>query len=162
MNQPKAFIGPSGFPADLTSHATFNRKVDLIMTGIVYSNVQNSTHIRPRQQLECNSRLFACGHLQNFDLDVFGYKSQEMSAVTCYIKNDPYFESHAAIAYRFFHYVGDDRVIHGVIVTDGEHRLLRRFDREDLAIRRSRKSASVLDFCLPHVSIVAPMACAAA
>jgi hypothetical protein len=162
MNQPKAFIGMRGFQANLTPNAAFNRKADVVMTGSVYSNVQSSTHIRPREQLECNGHTVARAYLQEFDLDVFGYKLQEMNAVRRYIKNDPYFETHAAIAYRFFHYVGDDRVIHGVIVTDSEHRLLRRFDREDLAISRSSKSAGVLDFCLPHVSHQAPMACATA
>jgi hypothetical protein len=141
------------YQAGLTQHEAFNKKADCVMTGAVYSNVQSSTYIRARQQLECNGFTRPPKHLQEFDLDCFAYKMQEMDAVLRYIRRDPFFENNMAIAYRFFHYTGETRTIHGVIVTDSNHRLLRRFDREDLDIGRNGRSASVLDFCLPYISL---------
>lgn len=145
----------------LSQHATFNKQVDAscIMAGNVTSDVQTSTFIRPRQELECNGRVNAPGHLQEFDLQTFEGRPN-MDRVLRYIRTDPFFETNTAIGYRVFHYVGQQLTLHGFVLTDREHKLIRRFDREDLGLRRSSKSASVLDFCLPYIAVVdAPAAC---
>lgn len=152
MNSPKAFTRQTGIALQC-SHATFKKKADLITTGNVCSNVQSSTYIRPRQQLECNGITNKPGHLQNFDLDGFAYRLREMDTVLAYIRRTPFFETNEAIAYRFFHYEGNTRQLHGVVITDTQHRVLRRFDRDDLVGRRSAKSESVIDFCLQFISV---------
>lgn len=151
MNSPKAFCRDSGMtPA--SAHGTFNLKADLIMAGNVSSNVQSSTFVRARQQLECNGFTNEPGHLQEFDLKGFSGSARDMGPVLEYIRRDPFFESNTAIAYRFHHFDGKARQLHGVIITDEHHRIVRRFDREDLVGRRSAKSASVLDFCKQFVA----------
>lgn len=159
MKQPHRFTGTT--PDCSSLHATFNRQADAscIMAGNVLSDVQTSTFIRPRQELECNGRVNAPGHLQEFDLQTFVGRPN-MDRVLRYIRTDPFFETNTAIGYRIFHYVGQQPTLHGFILTDSEHKLIRRFDREELGLRRSRKSASVLDFCSPYIALVgAPAAC---
>jgi hypothetical protein len=161
MKSPKSFCRDSGMtPA--SAHSTFNQKADLIMTGNVSSNVQSSTFVRARQQLECNGFMNKPGHLQEFDLEGFARNQRDMTPVLEYIRRDPFFESNTAIAYRFHHYDGKTRQLHGVIVTDEHHRIVRRFDREDLVGRRSAKSASVIDFCKQFVAFPAAGAQASA
>lgn len=154
MTQPYSF---KGITRDcLSQHATFNKQVDAacIMAGNVFSDVQTSTFIRPRQQLECNGFSNAPGHLQEFDLKTF-VNRPNMDRVLRHIRTDPFFETNTAIGYRIFHYAGKQPTLHGFILTDRAHKLIRRFDREDLGLRRSEKSASVLDFCLPYIALVA-------
>jgi hypothetical protein len=153
MNRPAAFIGSPHYQAGLTLSEGFNRKADIVMAGSVFSGVQSSNHIRARQQLECNGYTRVPGYLQEFDLKTFCHKTQEMAAVRRYIEASPFFETASGIAYRFFHYAGDTRTVHGVIVTGDNGKLLRRFDREDLGLGRSEKSASVLDFCQSFVCV---------
>lgn len=152
MNSPHAFVGYPRYSSSLSDHAGFNKKADVVMAGSVYSNVQSSTHVRARQQLECNGIVNKPKHLQEFDLNNFAYRMREMDAVLRYLRTNAFFEHNDAFAYRIFHYVGDTRIVHGVFVTDSNHRLLRRFDRCDLGIGNSSKSRSVMDFCLPYLS----------
>jgi hypothetical protein len=153
MTRPYSFKGITD--TCLSGHSTFDRQVDAacIMAGNVISDVQTSTYIRPRQQLECNGFTNAPGHLQEFDLKTFA-RRQDMGRVLAYIRADPFFASNDAIGYRIFHKVGKQETLHGFLLTDRDHQLIRRFDREDLGLRRSAKSASVLDFCLPYVALV--------
>lgn len=153
MNSPKAFCRDSGMTLS-SAHATFNKQADLIMVGNVYSNVQSSTFIRARQQLECNGFTNKPGHLQNWDLENFA-KPGEMTPVLEYIRRDAFFDTNEAIAYRFFHVDGKIRHLHGVIVTDAQHKVLRVFDRAELGGRHSYKSNSVLDCCLQFVAFPA-------
>lgn len=164
MNRPAAFIGMRHYQQGITLSEAFNLKADVIMVGAVYSGVQSSCHIRARQQLECNGFTRLPAHLQNFDLDTFSSKLQEMDVVRRFVKSHPYFETNSGIAYRFFHYAGDTRTIHGVILTDDNHKLLRRFEREDLGgLGRSAKSFSVMNFCQQFVCMQEqPVACATA
>jgi hypothetical protein len=150
MNSPKAFCRDSGMTL-ASAHSTFNKKADLIMVGNVYSNVQSSTFVRARQQLECNGFINEPGHLQNWDLENFA-KQGEMTPVLEYIRCDAFFETHEAIAYRFFHVDGKARHFHGVIITDVQHRVLRVFQRSDLGNRYSYKSNSVIEACLQFVA----------
>lgn len=154
MNFPKAFCRDSGMTL-ISAHSTFNKKADLIMTGNVYSNVQSSTFVRARQQLQCNGFTNKPGHLQNWDLDTFAKDQSEMTPVLEYIRRDPFFETNEAIAYRFFHVNGKVRHLHGVIITDVQHRVLRVFQRSDLGNRYSYKSSSVLDACRQFVAFPA-------
>lgn len=162
MKSPAGFHVTRGFTDGLTAHAGFNSRVDLILTGNVYSNVQSSTYVRPRNELECNGFTRAPGHLQKFDLDTFVNGNREMDAVVAYIKRDPFFESNQSIAYRIFHTIGQKRVLHGVIITDANYQLVRRFDREDLGLQRSAKSSDVLDFALKYLAHPRPQAAAPA
>ncbi|MDO8415919.1 MAG: hypothetical protein Q7S87_06865, partial [Agitococcus sp.] len=77
------------------------------------------------------------------------------------IHQSTFFQNHSGIAYRFFHFKGFTRVIHGVILTDDEYRLIRRFDIEELGIgvRHRPVSHNVMDFCQQFVCV--PQALAA-
>lgn len=153
MTRPKAYIGSPMFQGNITEHQGFNKQCTCISPGQVIGDVQMSNCIRARQRLDCGSLMFAPRHLQEFDLKVFQGPKGEMDAVVRYIRENPFFEHNGAIAYRFFSYSGETRTVHGVIVTDNDYNLLRRFDREDLELGRNGKSASVLDFCIPYVSV---------
>ena len=154
--RPAAFVGNPRHQPNLTSHKGFNDRADLLMEGNTYSNVQRSTFVRARQQLECNGFTNPPGKLQKFDLDSLLGNIQGMATVRRYVETDAFFETNDALVYRIFHYNDKkERVIHGVIVTTTGYRLLRAFDREDLGLMRSEKSRDVLRFALQYLSVPA-------
>jgi hypothetical protein len=153
-----AFIGSPLYQAGLTLSKGFNRKADVITTGSVYSGVQSSCHIRARQELECNGFARAHSELQRFDLKTFCFDLREMRRVHQFIEKSPFFETNSGIAYRFFHFKGETRIIHGVILTDSHYNLIRRFDSEELGTAHRPVSVNVLDFCQQFVCRPQPLA----
>lgn len=146
----------STYTGELPPHVMFNKRANHITTGNAYTNVQSSTYIRPRKETQCNGFTFQPKHLQQADLKIFQYTYREMDAVRHYVEKTAFFEENTAIAYRFFHTDGQRHVVHGVIITDANYRLVRRFDRSDLWLPYSAKSAAILDFCEQFVTLPKP------
>ncbi len=127
-----------------SGHLTFDRQVDLIITGNVIGAVQRSSYIRPVIETECNNRPFPQGQLRDFDLG--GWNDVCMPAsVRAYARQAT--ETQQAILYAFFHWRGRERIVHGWVITSSDHRLLRSFVtgptyKSDLVIQESLKYVS--------------------
>jgi hypothetical protein len=98
-------------------HKTFNLQVDCISTGNVIGDVQYSSFVRPRDELECNGFVNEPGHLQEYDA-IFHYS-----------------------------YNKGERIIHGVILTTGDHKLLHKWYLLD-----TEKSLSVIDEATKYIT----------
>jgi hypothetical protein len=108
-----------------SGHKTFDRQVAFVSTGNVISPCQLSTHVRAYAELSCNGMMFEPGRLQAHDLGWFdstgmpGYMRHWLVRTTA---------EEGAWVYRFSHYNSQGRrVVHGWVVTDNQHRLLRKF-----------------------------------
>jgi hypothetical protein len=105
-------------------YADFEAKADYISTGNVISNVMHGNFIRARNKLECNGRVNLPGYLQDYDLKTFRqYKIDEE------IKKDQWFEENNGWAYALRHQnPKGNLIVHGVIVTDLDHKPIMVFD----------------------------------
>jgi hypothetical protein len=127
-----------------SGHLTFDRQVDLIITGNVIGAVQRSSYIRPVIETECNNRQFPQGQLRDFDLG--GWNDVRMPAsVRTYVRQAT--ETQLIILYAFFHWRGRARIVHGWVVTSPGHHLLRSFVtgptyKSDMVIQESLKYVS--------------------
>jgi hypothetical protein len=54
-----------------TGYALFDKNCEVLMTGNVCGNCQNSSYIRPFSETECNGFTYPPGHLRDFDLQSF-------------------------------------------------------------------------------------------
>lgn len=63
-----------------TGFKEFDKQTNLITTGNVISNTQNSLYIRAKKEIECNGEKFKEGYLMEWDLSCFGN-------IPYYIKN---------------------------------------------------------------------------
>ena len=126
----------------------------LITRGNVISNTMFGFHVRARTETSCNGYSFSYGKLQETDLTPMSDKSRsygaECAAVYRYIKSSKHFEENSGWVSIIRHVRSSDRtvVVHGVLVTDYQHKLLKRFDRLELQYserRQFQRSAQVLD-----------------
>ena len=104
-----------------TGHKTYDRATHgYISTGNVISGGQYSTYVRGYKETECNGIINEPGHLQRFDLDSFtwadSYFREKMRILAGGAKS--------VIAYCIRHYNGDNRMIHGYIITDTDYNVL--------------------------------------
>jgi len=115
-----------------TGHRTFDHQANRNYVGVgnVMSDVQFSSYVRSRDQLECNGRVNAPGHLQDFDIAQFRRSSPSMPAEVERTAREAANDG-GAILYRFGYYVGvsrDPRRIHlGWVVTDRQYQLVAAF-----------------------------------
>ena len=110
-----------------TGHASFDRerKGQYVGTGNVVSDVQTSSFIRARTEVECNGFPFPEGELRQSDLRVFKYDHGLPLDIERAVLEAT--ENEQAILYRFQHHAGGQRVVHGYVLTrDGSqcHELL--------------------------------------
>jgi hypothetical protein len=126
-------------------HKTFNLQVDCISTGNVIGDVQYSSFVRPRDELECNGFVNEPGHLQEYDLKPF----REILHSPGYILDAVRQETRSVILYAIFHYSYNkgERIIHGVILTTGDHKLLHKWYLLD-----NEKSRSVIDEATKYIT----------
>jgi hypothetical protein len=127
-----------------TGHRAFDRQCEYLGPGNVWGNVQFSNFVRPISETECNGFTFKTGELCESDLKCF----QDMPAAICtWIRA----LNRKVIVYEFRHFVGPSwqrhKHVHGYVVTDADHRLLRRFQ-----IGRASRSAQVLATVLPYIA----------
>lgn len=117
-----------------TGVKTFDRIAakDHIGTGNVVSNLLLSSHLRARHRRECNGQMNEVGKLQNFDLQ--GLEAYRLTRVINAIRKSPVFADNDGHWYLFRRGDGSKRVIYGALVTDANHDLVFRFDREDLGL----------------------------
>ena len=143
--KPTTYITPNRVDIH-TGHATFDRQCDCLMTGNVIANTQLSYYIRPENQLECNGRVHAPGHLREFDLKSFSLPYHVRNAVLEATKDE------IAILYEIRHWVGSKRqdnlrkIVHGYILTRGyyeNHRFINMFFTNP-----SNKSRDVIRECV--------------
>lgn len=133
-----------------TGHRAFDRQANasIITVGNVMSDVQFSSYVRSREQLECNGFVNAPQHLQDFDIRQFRRSGvpAEVERVTRRAADD----NGGAILYRFGYWVGpnrDPRRIHlGWVVTDRQHQLVAAFPAS------TPKASRVIDEVLAFVA----------
>ncbi len=132
-------------PKANSGHKTFDAKTNAnyFGTGNVSANTMMGQFVRPRVETTCNQFEFDYRQLQGTDLKWFR-QVHGFGRVARYIDTDPLFERTTAIAYGIFHWHRKERVIHGALVTDARHRLLRSFDRSALGLTATEKSSDVL------------------
>ncbi len=101
-----------------SGHKTFDRQVDCVSTGNVIGHVQLSSHIRPYAETECNGRVWQSGHLRAFDL-----KNWQLP---CHVRQCvlDMTEINAVWLYEFRHWRGEEKIVHGYVITNYEHDLL--------------------------------------
>ena len=131
-----------------------NSEGGLITRGNVISDTMFGFHVRARSETSCNGFTFPYGKLQESDLVPLSDKSRaywrECAAVYRYIKSSKHFEENSGWVSIIRHCRSSDKavVVHGVIVTDYNYKLVRRFDRIELLYsghRQFQRSAQVLD-----------------
>lgn len=105
----------------ITGHKTYDRASHgYITVGSVVSGGQYSTYIRGYKEVECNGYMSEQGHLQKFDLDSFKWANSYFRDKIRELASG----SDSVIAYCIRHYNGDDRMIHGYIITDTDYNVL--------------------------------------
>ena len=128
-----------------SGHRTFDSQVDLVSRGNVYSNVQRSSYIRAHNETECNNRTWEPGVLQAADLKPFikhlHIPKQVLQAVCKFA------ETEDVILYCFCHHRGDQRIVHGWVITSYTHELL----HLDIT-GPTAKSERVIDWCLQYIT----------
>lgn len=123
---------------------TFNRQCDCISTGNVWGHVQFSQYIRPTNEVTCNGATFPPGHLRDYDLKPFrlGLFPQVRKAIMKYAD-----KGLQTILYKFRHFNGEREIIHGFVITDAQHRLLRKF-----VTGPTYKSQSVIEEAIKYIA----------
>ena len=117
--------------------------------GNVFSNVQYSCTMRSRNTTLCNGFESPKGRLQNFDLS--GLLNYNLDGVIRQVKATDLFEDTNGYWYVFRRCIGTEHMVYGVLVTDEEHNLVFRFEREDLGMLRTAAGHKILDameFCV--------------
>ena len=123
---------------------TFNKQCDCISTGNVWGGVQFSQYIRPTNEVECNGATFPLGHLRDYDLKPFrlSYFPHVRKAVMEYAD-----AGIQTILYKFRHFNGQKEIIHGFVITDSRHHLLKKF-----VTGPTYKSWSVIDEAIKYIT----------
>jgi len=124
-------------------HKTFNRQVSMICTGNHVGNTVYSGCIRPYNRMECNGHIFPEEHLQEYDLGWLVKEAPEVAKQ--WIRRQGKDESF--ILYVFFHRSNGARIIHGSIITDGEHNFKIAFYSRD-----NVKSRSIIDEAKKYIT----------
>ncbi len=130
-----------------TGHKTFDRKTDCIDTGNVWASTQLSNYVRPVSEVECNGRQFPPGHLRDFDLNRFRRSGGLPTAVENWFKKNP---EGTHILYRFFHRIGERKIVHGYVITDGDYHLKFRHITSS-----KHKSFMVIAECITYITPLA-------
>ena len=126
-------------------HKTFNKQADCINTGNIIGNVEYGAYIRAYNNIECNGKTdYMPGDLQNFDLKSIPHLSPNhvINKIRELAKNE------SIIFYAFFHHNGDQRIMHGWIITKYNYLELARFYANN-----NWKSMAVLDECAKYVCL---------
>jgi len=123
---------------------TFNRQCDLISTGNVWGIVQLSQYIRSTNETTCNGTTFKHGELRDYDLKPFhmGQFPSIRKTVMEYTNT-----GRKIILYKFRHFNGESEIIHGFVITDTNHQLLKKF-----ITGPTYKSASVIDETIKYIT----------
>lgn len=101
----------------------FDNQTNLITTGNVSSNTQQSSYIRPWTETECNGRTNPEGHLTNFDLHPF--QKYGIPLVIDKIVSDKE-RKEPVILYMFYVWSKDQHVLPFCwVVTDKNHKLVK-------------------------------------
>ena len=131
-----------------TGHAAFDRQTNSIGTGNFWANTLHGGFVRPYKELACNGRFNPPGHLQEYDLDFFRRNNTPkfvLDAAKAASKDE------SVILYAIFHWYNrsgrDIRVVHGYILTDADHKLIR-----DWRTGPTWKSHLVVDGVLPYIA----------
>ena len=128
-----------------TGHKTFDRQTDVITHGNVFANTMIGLHIRPYCEVyNAVGKVRPPGHLQDYDLTTFrrlGTPSRIIKYVKDQAVTDPLW------LYVFFHHNGSNMVIHGYVVTDKKHNLLKTF-----VTGPTYKSYCVINECVHYVA----------
>lgn len=130
-----------------SQHKTFNRQVNCISHGNVFAATQTSSYVRAFNTLECNGRINAPGHLQEWDLTQGALKNFD-DLVKSWIRANV--RDKDVVAYQFYHYRGKRKIVHGYVITSGYndgHKLIRTF-----YWRNTEKSRSVIDEAIKYIT----------
>jgi hypothetical protein len=128
-----------------TGHSDFDRQADGLMVGNVYGNVQHSSYIRPRTELECNGRTNQPGHLREFDLNGFN-DLHHFYKIKCEILEIT--NSKTCILYEFRSFRVGRKTVHGYVLTDGvTHKLIKCW-----VVGPTYKSRNVIEAVIPYIS----------
>jgi len=126
-----------------TGHKTFDNQCVYVGTGNAWTTCQFSNYIRAyNKTVNPVGTEVREGYLQDHDLQSYGQLPQWIRRFVRKSALD-----NSVILYRFQHYNGNTKVIHGFIVTDNKHKLLK--------ISRTGptyKSDLILDWVQPYIS----------
>ena len=98
-----------------TGHKTFDAQTNVISTGNIIANTMKGFHIRAFNDCHNGFENKASGHLQDWDLDKFDYIPQGWKDRMRYENPNQKF-----ILYEIFHYSNDNKIVHGLILTDND------------------------------------------
>lgn len=126
-----------------SEHKTFNRQTNLITTGNAIMNTQTSFFVRPYNEAKNPvGEKVEKGAMQDYDLGQF---TNLPSEVRDFVKG--FAKTKSVILYDFHYYgKGDRRVTVGYVVTDGNHRLVKKWSYGGY------KADSVIDEASKYVS----------
>lgn len=132
-----------------SGHKGFDRQTNMVGTGNIIASTQLSSHVRGRLCTECNGFTQEPGHLRDFDLRPWlDNRSLHRHVQKFVLAETEKLGDHGVWLYQFHHQAGDgNRVIHGYVVTDYEHNLLRTF-----VTGPTSKSGLVVEECSMYVA----------
>lgn len=136
---------------------TFDKQCQGIIHGNLIANTFLSLFVRPRNECKCNGFDYAPGRLQEFDLKPFTVRDLHAMQAVHYIRSLPQAETEDLLMTVVFHNAKsadrrDNRVVHGVIITDTMLKLVKRFDRGDFGLTKKTKSYQVMDSVTPYLT----------
>lgn len=128
-----------------SGHKTFDRQTSMISVGSHLGTTHVGYHVRPKYATECNGVRFEPGHLRARDLAWFpGMRG----FVRDYILDAT--EAQGLWVNELFSYRGQERIVHGYILTrfvDGEYRVVC-----VMCTTGRAKSQMILDAALPYLA----------
>jgi hypothetical protein len=135
-----------------TGHKTFDSQCDLITTGNAITNVQLSWYIRPVSATQCNGFTFPPGKL--FESDIKPFLRDIPRSLLSWLRG----LGQDVILYEFRHWTHSEgrrnKHVHGYVVTDPQHNLLRTIN----VGTQHWRSARVIKAVLPYVAEAASAA----
>jgi len=128
-----------------TGHRTFDRQTNVISTGNIIADTQAAFYVRGELEVTCwGDTVYKPGHLRDYDLGAFrgipGY-------IRAHILKHTNGTEKSVWVSMFFHHRGEQRIVHGYVITTPDHKLLGKF-----VTGPTYKSELVIEGVLPYVT----------
>jgi len=117
----------------------FDTQISALGQGNIFGSTITGVYVRPYSETECNGHTFPQGHLQAFDLQVFGSLPVQVAQA---VKTQT--RTISGILYKLFH-TGTHQIVHGYVWSDYGHGML------NMWVTGRNNSTSVVIACLPYL-----------
>ena len=154
MVRKTAFRTPNQAEVDTGTKAFDRQCQSIAFSGNLIANTFYGNFVRARSTTQCNGFEFGLGELQKRDLELFEKnRALHSRAAQEFIKKSPFCEENDVILTMVFHTRRESNrnvfVVHGAIIVNRKHQLIKRFDRFNLGLTHSARSLEIMNTVVP-------------